>query len=337
MGNPAPDWNGDIRMGDNLYTDSAIALNPDTGEMKWYFQFTPHDEWDWDAVQIPVLADIEFKGQPRKVILWANRNGFYYTLDRTNGEFLVGKNFAQVTWAKGLDEKGKPIKIPEASPRREGTRVYPGVQGATNWYAPSFSPRTGLFYLSAWEFSSVYHKGDPTYTRGNRYIGSLPQGVWPDVLKDEVPGWGAIRALDPQTGDLEWEFKMTEVSESGLLATATDVLFSGDTVYRPDIVMYLADRLPPHVGRLDKAPDLIVEVLSPGTKPLDLVTKRDDYGRFGVGEYWAVDPATAEVRCWRRDNSRFVDAPVEGDSLACAAIPGLSLDLRPLRRLIQRD
>jgi alcohol dehydrogenase (cytochrome c) len=101
------------------------------------------------------------------------------------------------------------------------------VQGATNWYAPSFSPRTGLFYLSAWEFSSVYHKGDPTYTRGNRYIGSLPQGVWPDVLKDEVPGWGAIRALDPQTGDLEWEFKMTEVSESGLLATATDVLFSG--------------------------------------------------------------------------------------------------------------
>jgi alcohol dehydrogenase (cytochrome c) len=214
-------------MGDNLYTDSAVALNPDTGEMKWYFQFTPHDEWDWDAVQIPVLADIEFKGQPRKVILWGNRNGFYYTLDRTNGEFLVGKSFAQVTWAKGLDEKGKPIKIPEASPKREGTRVYPGVQGATNWYAPSFSPRTGLFYLSAWEFSSIYHKGDPTYTRGNRYIGSLPQGVWPDVLKDEVPGWGAIRALDPQTGDLEWEFKMTEVSESGLLATATDVLFSG--------------------------------------------------------------------------------------------------------------
>ena len=227
VGNPSPDWNGDVRMGDNLYTDSAIALNPDTGELKWHFQFTPHDEWDWDAVQIPVLADIDFKGRQRKVILWGNRNGFYYTLDRTNGEFLAGKNFVKVTWAKGLDEKGKPIKIPEASPKREGTRVYPSVQGGTNWYAPSFSPRTGLFYLSAWEYSSVYYKGDPVYTRGNRYIGSLPQGVWPDVLKDEVPGWGAIRALDPQTGDLEWEFKMTEVSESGLLTTATDVLFSG--------------------------------------------------------------------------------------------------------------
>ena len=229
VGNPAPDWNGDVRLGDNLYSDSVVALNPDTGELAWYFQFTPHDEWDWDAVQIPVLVDREWEGQPRKLMLWANRNGFFYVLDRVTGEFLHGKNFAKVTWAKGLDENGRPIKIPEASPTREGVRVWPSVQGATNWYSPSYSEKTGLFYVSAWEYSSVYHKGDPLYTRGNRYVGSLPQGVWPNTMKDEdeQQGHGAIRALSPDTGDLEWEFKMTGVGESGILSTAGDILVTG--------------------------------------------------------------------------------------------------------------
>ena len=229
VGNPAPDWNGDVRMGDNLYSDSVVALNPDTGELAWYFQFTPHDEWDWDAVQIPVLVDREWEGQPRKLMLWANRNGFFYVLDRVTGEFLHGKNFAKVTWAKGLDENGRPIKIPEASPTREGVRVWPSVQGATNWYSPSYSEKTGLFYVSAWEYSSVYHKGDPLYTRGNRYVGSLPRGVWPNTMKDEdeQQGHGAIRALSPDTGDLEWEFKMTGVGESGILSTAGDILVTG--------------------------------------------------------------------------------------------------------------
>ncbi len=229
VGNPAPDWNGDVRLGDNLYSDSVVALNPDTGELAWYFQFTPHDEWDWDAVQIPVLVDREWEGQPRKLMLWANRNGFFYVLDRVTGEFLHGKNFAKVTWAKGLDENGRPIKIPEASPTREGVRVWPSVQGATNWYSPSYSEKTGLFYVSAWEYSSVYHKGDPLYTRGNRYVGSLPRGVWPNTMKDEdeQQGHGAIRALSPDTGDLEWEFKMTGVGESGILSTAGDILVTG--------------------------------------------------------------------------------------------------------------
>ena len=171
------------------------------GELEWYFQFTPHDEWDWDAVQIPVLVDREWEGKPRKLMLWANRNGFFYVLDRTTGEFLHGKNFAKVTWAKGLDENGRPIKIPEASPTREGVRVWPAVQGATNWYSPAYSERTGLFYVSSWEYSSVYHKGDPLYTRGNRYVGSLPRGVWPNTMKDEdeQQGHGAIRALSPDT------------------------------------------------------------------------------------------------------------------------------------------
>ena len=229
VGNPSPDWNGDVRLGDNLYTDSVIALDPDTGKLKWHFQFTPHDEWDWDAVQLPVLVDREWEGKPRKLMLWANRNGFFYVLDRATGEFLHGNNFVKVTWAKGLDERGRPIKIPEASPTREGTRVWPSVQGATNWYAPAYNEKIGLFYVSAWEYSSVYHKGDPQYTRGNRYVGSLPRGVWPNTMTDveEQQGHGAIRALSPETGEKEWEFKMTGVSESGLLVTGGDILFSG--------------------------------------------------------------------------------------------------------------
>jgi alcohol dehydrogenase (cytochrome c) len=228
-GNPAPDWNGDVRLGDNLYTDSVVALNPDTGELKWYFQFTPHDEWDWDSVQLPVLVDREWEGRQRKLMLWANRNGFFYVLDRATGEFLRGKNFVEVTWATGLDENGRPIKIPEASPTREGTRVSPAVQGGTNWYSPAYSAKTGLFYVSSWEYSSVYHKGDPLYTRGNRYVGSLPEGIYPNTMKDseEQQGRGAIRALSPTTGDMEWEFAMTGISESGILSTAGDVLITG--------------------------------------------------------------------------------------------------------------
>jgi len=229
VGNPAPDWNGDVRLGDNLYSDSVVALNPDTGELAWYFQFTPHDEWDWDSVQIPVLVDREWEGKQRKLMLWANRNGFFYVLDRETGEFLHGKNFVKVTWAKGLDENGRPIKVPEASPTAEGVRVWPAVQGATNWYNPAYSTKTGLFYVSTWEYSSVYHKGDPLYTRGNRYVGSVPHGVWPNTMKDvpEQQGHGAIRALSPSTGDMEWEFKMTGIGESGILSTAGDVLITG--------------------------------------------------------------------------------------------------------------
>jgi alcohol dehydrogenase (cytochrome c) len=228
IGNPAPDWNGDVRKGDNLYTDSVIALDPDTGKLKWHFQFTPHDLWDFDSVQIPVLVDREFRGSRRKLMLWGNRNGFYYVLDRVTGEYLLGKAFAHVTWADGLDEKGRPIRRPGMEPSFEGNRIYPGVQGATNWYAPSYHPGTDLFYLAVWEYASVYHKGDPTYTRGNRYIGSFPVGPYPDAVADEDPGYGAIRALDPETGKMKWEHKMTWVSESGLISTAGDVLFSGN-------------------------------------------------------------------------------------------------------------
>jgi alcohol dehydrogenase (cytochrome c) len=233
IGNPGPDWNGDQRAGDNLYSDCVVALDPDTGKLKWYFQFTPHDTLDYDAVQVPVLADMEWKGQPRKVMLWANRNGFYYVLDRTTGQFLTGKPFSTVNWAKGLDETGRPMRVNGVEPTAEGQRVYPGVQGATNWYSPSFSPRTGLFYIPAWDqYSSVFVKAPTDYTEGRRYVGTSPrsvvgfQGAAVNQRKEEE-GYGAVRAIDPKTGEQKWEFKMLDVTDAGILTTATDLLFSG--------------------------------------------------------------------------------------------------------------
>jgi len=232
IGNPGPDWNGDTRDGDNLYSDCVVALDPDTGKLKWYFQFTPHDTLDYDAVQVPVLADMEWQGQQRKVMLWANRNGFYYVLDRTSGQFLTGKPFSTVTWAKGLDEAGRPMRVSGIEPTTEGQRVYPGVQGATNWYSPSFSPRTGLFYIPAWDkYSSVFVKVPTEYTEGRRYVGTSPrslvgiQGTTVNQRKEDE-GYSAIRAIDPKTGQQKWEFKMLDVTDAGILTTATDLLFS---------------------------------------------------------------------------------------------------------------
>ncbi len=235
IGNPGPDWNPDVREGDNLYSDCVVALDADTGKLKWHFQFTPHDEWDWDAVQVPVLADIRFRGELKKVMLWANRNAFFYVLDRVTGKFLFGKAFAKQTWAKGLDDSGRPIKIPDMGPSAEGRLVYPGVQGGTNWYSPSFSPATGLFYLSVWDnYASVYHKFDTPYEPGKRYLGGSPKSIVSPTrreqirLWDEEAGYGAIRALDPETGEMKWQFKMSDVSDSGVLSTASDMLFAGN-------------------------------------------------------------------------------------------------------------
>ena len=196
VGNPSPDWNADVRPGDNLYSDSAIALDADTGELKWHFQFVPHDANDWDAVQVPVLVDAEWQGRPRKLIYWAHRGGFYYVLDRATGEFLLGKPFAKQTWAKGLDAKGRPERLPNSVPDGRGRYIWPGVQGATNWYSPSYSPLSGYFYLTVWENKGYYLKGEPKYTPGNRYMGSVPEIDVPDD-----PGFGAIRALNPKTGE----------------------------------------------------------------------------------------------------------------------------------------
>ncbi|HTA42470.1 MAG TPA: PQQ-dependent dehydrogenase, methanol/ethanol family [Bryobacteraceae bacterium] len=226
IGNPGPDWNGDGRLGDNLYTCSVVALDADTGKIKWHYQFSPHNEFDWDSVQVPVLANIQWKGSPRKVMLWANRSGMFYVLDRTNGEFLLGKPFVKVNWATGFDEKGRPIRAPGALPTKEGTLIYPGNQGATNWYSPSFSARTGLFYIPTWENSSTtYIKNEepPEFHAGQTFSGVFPKGGSKD---DDF--YSAIRAIDPQTGEKKWDFRLDAPStEAGILTTASDLLFSG--------------------------------------------------------------------------------------------------------------
>ncbi|HMD49509.1 MAG TPA: PQQ-dependent dehydrogenase, methanol/ethanol family [Bryobacteraceae bacterium] len=235
IGNPGPDWNGDKRAGDNLYSDCVIALDPDTGELKWYYQFTPHDDFDFDSVQVPVLANMQWQGRDRKVMLWGNRNGFFYVLDRTSGQYLLGKPFAKVTWTTGLDERGRPMRQANMEPTAEGTRIYPGNLGATNWYSPSYSPETGLFYLSVWDnYSSVYGKSESEYVEGRLYMGGAPRNVVPLLMQPaptltrrEEEGYGAVRAIDPKTGERKWEFKMADVTDAGVLTTASGLLFSG--------------------------------------------------------------------------------------------------------------
>ena len=165
VGNAGPDWNADQRPGDNLYTDSVVALDADTGRLKWHYQFTPHDRYDYDSVQVPVLADITWRGTPIKAMVWANRNGNFYVLDRETGRFLVGKPFVKVNWMDTFDERGRPHQTVQPP----GQPTWPGNQGGTNWYSPSYSPHTGLFYVSAWENYATIFGGTPVeYQEGRR-------------------------------------------------------------------------------------------------------------------------------------------------------------------------
>ncbi len=219
-GNPSPDYDGSVREGDNLYTCSVLALDPATGRMKWYFQFTPHDVHDWDANETPVLIDAVFRGKPRKLMIQANRNAFYYVLDRTTGEFLLGKPFAKQTWAKGLDDKGRPIVIPNTTPTPEGNYVCPDAAGGTNWASPSYDPRTKLFYVAVREACAVYTSMTKPPRPGEPYVGTGQQE------DPKVGGPGAIRAIDPLTGDIKWSFPLHSGSWSaGVLATAGGVVF----------------------------------------------------------------------------------------------------------------
>jgi alcohol dehydrogenase (cytochrome c) len=236
IGNPGPDWNPAQRPGDNLYSDSVVALDPDTGELKWHFQFTPNDDYDYDAVQIPVLVDLPTaSASSGKLMLWGNRNGFFYVLDRATGEFIRGNPFVKINWASGLDESGRPIETPQPL----GSVTFPGVQGGTNWYSPSWSPRTGLFYMSTWEnYGSVFRPAEAEYLAGRTFVGGIPAS--PLVGANNVPGirrgpinnWtealgnGAVIALDPRTGEQRWRFPTTDVSSSGILTTATDLVFT---------------------------------------------------------------------------------------------------------------
>jgi alcohol dehydrogenase (cytochrome c) len=226
-GNPAPDWDGSTRLGDNLYSDSVIALDADTGKLKWYYQFTPHDELDYDSTQVPVLADITFQGRPRKVMLWANRNGVMYVLDRTTGEFLRGKPYVKTNWLDGFDAKGKPHKV--KFPSAEGTLINPHVHGGTNWAPPSFSPRTGLFYVASWENSGTMAvEGQfPKAATANGRQTAMGQTNLVPFTNDDTEPFGVVRAYDPNTLEPKWEFKMSDITWGGTLVTASDLVFSG--------------------------------------------------------------------------------------------------------------
>ena len=221
-GNPGPDWNGEVRLGDNLYSDSVLALDPDTGELAWHFQFTPHDVHDWDATQIPVLADIEFDGRMRKLMLWPNRNAFFYVLDRQTGEFLRATPFGRQTWAERIGEDGRPIRIPNTFPTAEGTLVSPPIEGAANWWSPSFSPRTELLYVMAYDSEQIYFIREDEYVPGERFTGGGGRRPLP-----REKYFSAVRAIVPQTGEIQWEYPVQPRSSSGILTTASDVLFGG--------------------------------------------------------------------------------------------------------------
>jgi alcohol dehydrogenase (cytochrome c) len=220
-GNPNPDWDGDSRPGDNLYAASVVALDPDTGKLKWHFQYTPHDTHDWDANQVPVLADLTINGQPRKVLMQANRNGFLYVLDRTNGKFINAWQYGNQNWANGFTPEGRPKELPGHNPTEEGTVTCPDWYGNTNFMTPSFDAARGLFILTVRETCAKFiKKATPDANVGDRTMGGT---VAPDG-----PRSGALRAIDPVTGQRKWEVKYDGPGWAGVTATAAGVVFSAD-------------------------------------------------------------------------------------------------------------
>jgi alcohol dehydrogenase (cytochrome c) len=256
-GNPSPDYDGSVRPGDDLFTSSLLALDPDTGSLKWYFQYSPHDLYDYDAVQTPVLVDATFRGRPRKLIVTANRNGFLYILDRTDGKFLFAKQFADLqTWAKGIDETGKPISA-GLVPDEQGVRVCPAAGGATNWYSPSYNPVAHLFYFRSLEACAIFRsktepfeEGSSYYSTGTRlapgdstkgYINAFDlnklEFVWRDPLVGAIKGWGGVMStatglvafgddaqnfvvLDGHTGKALWHFHIGQLVHASPMSYA---------------------------------------------------------------------------------------------------------------------
>jgi alcohol dehydrogenase (cytochrome c) len=222
--NAAPDFVGDSRPGDDLYTACVLAIDPNTGKLKWYFQFTPHDVYDYDANETPVLVDEEENGAPHRLLLQANRNGFFYVLDRTNGRFLRATPFLeQFNWATGIDASGRPL-LSGRVPTKEGTYICPGIVGATNWFSPSYNPNTGLFYVMALENCNLYFARSKPFTQGETFYGTgtkLP----PNENSQKV-----LLALSPSDGKKVWRYPQAGHGNSwgGTLTTAGGLVFFGD-------------------------------------------------------------------------------------------------------------
>jgi alcohol dehydrogenase (cytochrome c) len=258
--NPWPDYNRDFRAGDNLYSCSVLALDPDTGKLKWHYQFTPHDTHDWDATQIPILLDAPIRGQQRNLMAWAARNGFFYLLDRNTGEFQLAKNFVRQTWAKGFDDKGRPEIIPGNDPTPEGIdSVFPGVDGGANWMSHSYSPLTRLLYVFARDERRVFSKNSVRHAtpeeeaaaaaagapgRGARGVGGNAAGNGMFGAGGNIPGaglaggrgrarfapeesWGKVVAIEPLSGAIKWEYKVLTPPWGGVMSTAGNLVFGG--------------------------------------------------------------------------------------------------------------
>jgi len=225
IGNPGPDYHSESRLGDNLYSDSIVALDADTGALRWHYQFTPHDVHDWDATEVPILADIEIRGEPREVVMFANRNGFYYTLDRVTGELLVAQPFVRTTWATEIGLDGRPVLQEGHTPTEEGAITCPDLRGGTNFWPPSFDPATGTFFVNAREGCMTYFAWEQEFIAGQRFTGGAGEYIRDDP---DMPHYGALRALDPATGERLWEFEYPTPSGAGLLTTASGLIFSGD-------------------------------------------------------------------------------------------------------------
>jgi alcohol dehydrogenase (cytochrome c) len=222
--NPAPDFNGDTRPGDDLYTDCVLALDPDTGKLKWHFQFTPHDLYDYDATETPVLVDTDFQGQPRKLLVEANRNGFLYVLDRVDGKFLSAVPFVEkLNWAKGIDGNGRPM-LTGVIPTEKGTRVCPGFSGATNWYAPSYNPMTKLFYFLASENCSIYLRGGEKFVPGHTFYATGAKRSPGDNGKK------ILLAFNLSGSQPTWKYPQvgSTRSSAGTMTTAGGLVFFGD-------------------------------------------------------------------------------------------------------------
>lgn len=221
IGNPSPDLNGDVRKGDNLFTCSVVALDAKTGQRKWHFQFTPHDLYDWDATETPMLVDRTWKGSPRKLLMQANRNGFFYVLDRVTGEFLAGTPFVRQNWAKGLDKNGRPILVPGMEPNHDGVLVYPALVGGTNWQSPSYDPATGWFLLTYREGGDIFVVDkNEKYEPGKSWWGGK---FFPGGDRE----WGGVKAIDPETGKTMWDYRLYLGGfAQGLIATGGGVTFA---------------------------------------------------------------------------------------------------------------
>ena len=220
-GNPNPDYFGEDRKGDNLYTTSLIALNPDTGKLQWHYQFTPHDTHDWDSNHVPVLADVTINGRARKVVMVANRNGFFYTLDRQTGEFLVGKPFTSTSWAREIGKDGKPIVLSLGVTTGATPQCVPDYRGGTNFNPPSYDPAAQLFFVMARETCAIYSPRKETMVPGRSFMSG-------GMEKLPEPDYSALRAIDPKSGAIKWEYKFTQSSLAGVMSTASGLVFAGD-------------------------------------------------------------------------------------------------------------